>query len=122
MTQPQREGATSFLDLSVKIITLVGGLIGILAIVWTVETWFTGGLRPQIQVASDALSDQVKHVQDDISEIKKRLNDLPTTYEVGAQRTHFDKLDERIGAVEKLQSNMEGRVSALEKPQWRQPH
>jgi flagellar capping protein FliD len=122
MTQAQRQAIGSTLDQVAKVVALIGGCLVIIAAVWGVTAWLTGGLRPQIQVASDALSDKVTSIQGDISDIKKRLNDLPTSYEVGAQRTHFDRLDDRVGAVEKQESNLEGRVSALEHPQWRQPH
>jgi chromosome segregation ATPase len=122
VTQAQRQTASNALDATVKIVTLLGGVLIIAGALWGATAWATGGLRPQTQVASDALSERVKTIQGDIEEIKKRLNEMPGAYEIGAQRAQLGRLDERLGATEKQGANFEARIQALEHPQWRQPH
>lgn len=121
MTQAQRQAIGGTLDTAAKIVALITGALVVIVFVWGIVTWSSGGLRPQSIVASDALSDKVGTIQGDISDIKKRLNDLPTNYEVADQRQHFSKLDERVGTLEQAAGILKSRVDTLEHPQFRNP-
>lgn len=121
MTGAQRQQINGWFGQTKDIVQLVGGLILIAGAIFGCVMWFTGGLKPQTQVAADDLTRTVNSIQTDVGEIKATLKILPSPFEVTDQRAHFGRLDDHVGKLEVGQSALDARVTALEHQPHRNP-
>jgi hypothetical protein len=96
---------------------VAGGLVALAYFILQGFAFVTGGMKPQTQITADALTAKIDSVQGDVTKIKAALDILPSPYEVGDQRAHFSRLDDRMNKVEGANQNIEGRVTALERQQ-----
>lgn len=117
MTQGQRHAVGSLLG-TIKEIVLTGGALMAIAIgCWGVVQWDTGGLRPQTQVASSEQAAKLDSILNEIAALKKAFGDFPHPYEFEDDRRHFLLLDGEVADEKAANSELRGRVGALESSQ-----
>lgn len=115
MTQVQRDWFGYWLDRCAKIFPVVTGILTMLAAVGFVFGWLYGGISTQSQVSANNLTTKVDSIQTDVTAMRRRLDELPSQYEIGEQRAHFLRLDERVAKLEAAGGNLDGQVQALAK-------
>lgn len=121
MTAAQRQTVTGWYTQAKEIVQLAGGVILIAGTLVGFFLWMTGGLKPQTQVAADNLTTKVDNIQKDVADIKQTIGALPHPYEFDDQRTHFSRLDQAVADEKAVASGLDGRVTALEHQQYRNP-